>query len=138
MLSQSLHYKKRKEKKTQPHVYQAAANAIVPGGDENREASKARIPRSDKGTRSSAEAEEDASAATMLTIAWTGTPGHATRANSMSAYGDIRPRKQHHDFNPTQARTREHRTPSLKISRPHHQFTFPLYLLRSHGRLAWP
>ena len=81
-------------------VYQAAAHVIVPGGDANHDASEARIPRSDKGTRSSAEAEEDASAATMLTIAWTGGLGTQTtpekldecvRRNSMSAG------KQNHD-----------------------------------------
>ena len=54
--------------------------AIAPGSDAHREASEARIPRSDKGSRSCAEAVENASAATMLTNAWTRERGHATHA----------------------------------------------------------
>ena len=77
-------------------VYQAAAHAIVPGSDAHREASKARIPRSDKGSKSCAETVEDVSAVTMLTNAWTGDPlaRNPRQRNSMSAFGGIRPSRQ--------------------------------------------
>ena len=87
-------------------VYQAAAQAIVPGSDAHREASKARIPRSDKGSKLCAEAVEDASAATMLTNAWTGDRGHATHAREtrwVRTEVSGLPGKQNHDSSPSSA-----------------------------------
>ena len=60
-------------------VYQAAGHAIVPGCDANREATTTRIPRSDKGSKSCPEAQEDTPSATMLSNAWTGHSASETR-----------------------------------------------------------
>ena len=72
-------------------VYQAAGHAIVPEGDANRAATTTRIPRSDKGSKSCPEAQEDTPSATMLSNAWTGHSRARNKRlrNSMSAYGAI-------------------------------------------------